>query len=215
MVDSNFFRVLVILLLTAALLFFKLIILVLTVWVLRAESKGRPPSAIPFGQIHTKLPNSTPLLRFARSISLPRIRKMLPILQFNNICSFFTIIYFTRSASFDKAKFLQDESHVLTSGLQRLWLSSSYHGYVMSNPIKDRKLLFCGGNNFSMQSRYVLTSVQFLYSLALFTININYVLTTWPAPRCHRYPKRHLFESHSSLIFFIQAFISQLLNLCI
>ena len=120
MVDSNFFRVLVILLLTAALLFFKLIILVLTVWVVRAESKGRPPSAIPFGQIHTKLPNSTPLLRFARSISLPRIRKMLPILQFNNICSFFTIIYFTRSASFDKAKFLQDESHVLTSALQRL-----------------------------------------------------------------------------------------------
>ena len=128
------------------------------------------------------------------------------ILQFIKICSFFfffTIIHSVSSASFYKAKILHAQNRVRTSGLQSFLLSSSYNVHLMSNPIKDRKLQFCGGNNFWMQSRYLLTSVQFLYSLALFTMNVSYVLTTWPAPLWHRYRKRHLFESLSSLNFYL------------
>ena len=86
-----------------------------------------------------------------------------------------TIIYSKSPAGFYKAKILHGQNHVRTSTLQSFLLSTSYNVHVMSNTIKDRKLQFCGGNNFSMQSRYLSTSVYLFHSLALFTINVSYV----------------------------------------
>ena len=106
--------------------------------------------------------------------------KCLPI--FYTICSFMTIIYSKSPAGFYKAKTLPGQNHVRTPRLQSFLLSTSYNVHVMSNTIKDRKLQFCGGNNFSMQSRYLSTSVYLFHLLTLFTINVSYVHNVTSSP---------------------------------
>ena len=57
------------------------------------------------------------------------------------------MIYSTRPAScLQSQNPTRPKNHVLKSGLHSFPIGTSYNVHVMSNPIKDRKIQFCGVN---------------------------------------------------------------------